>query len=301
VAETVESVHEQLFGFVPAKHGDAYERLAAVVLAILGWRDVQQQFPEQPQGRLAKQKLDVVAFDPTGEQRRLIVECKHVGEDVGKGVMDRLVGIRAQLGADTLAVITTKKFTRGARTVAADERIAMIELRPYDPVLDRGAFVLRIEVTLVAQAPPEISNVGVELGETRDLSEETQVSLTTSTRLRRDDGTEAEMLHEVLEVDTMRPETGEFDRRKELTERRWLPAGGGLVELKALTWHEKVVSSLGDTTIIEKEGKPVLVLHEVGVDGKPVSGRLVVDNDLNAWDLDEDNRVVPRGPLLVEP
>lgn len=50
-------------------------------------------------------------------------------------------------------------------------------------------------------------------------------------------------------------------------------------------------------TVAEKEGEPVLVVEQLGADSKPTSGRLVVDQDLWAWDLDDKNQVVPRGHL----
>ena len=92
---SIDLLHEALFGFVPGNPGTAYERLTAIVLAGLGWTGVKQQASEQPEGARAKQTLDVVARHPSGEQRRLIVQCKHYAETVGKEVIDTLVGIFA--------------------------------------------------------------------------------------------------------------------------------------------------------------------------------------------------------------
>ena len=35
----IEKLHHELFGVVPDKHGTAYERIAAVVMAVLGWHE----------------------------------------------------------------------------------------------------------------------------------------------------------------------------------------------------------------------------------------------------------------------
>lgn len=50
-------------------------------------------------------------------------------------------------------------------------------------------------------------------------------------------------------------------------------------------------------SVIGKPGDPVLVLEQLDGDGELESGRVVVDQDLFAWDLDEDGNVVPRGQL----
>jgi len=122
VSSAIEDLHEAAFGFRPAKPGTAYERLGAVVLATLGWQDVQHDTLAAGEGRLTEHQLDVTARHPAGEIRRLIIECKDWNAEVGKGVLDTLVGVRTQLGADAAAaVVTTVGYTEGAVTVAVDE------------------------------------------------------------------------------------------------------------------------------------------------------------------------------------
>lgn len=50
---SIEELHDRLFGYVPGKRGTAYERLAAVVLAGLGWGGVQHDVLEVGEGRTA--------------------------------------------------------------------------------------------------------------------------------------------------------------------------------------------------------------------------------------------------------
>lgn len=145
---TIESLHDALFGFVPRKAGTAYERLAAVVLAGLGWVDVEHDRTERPVGRRADHQLDVVCRRADDTVRRLIVECKDWTFVVGQDVVNRLVGVRAQVGADAVAIVTREGFTKGALKVACDEDIAMVLLRPYMPAIDDGTWVNRIEMTL---------------------------------------------------------------------------------------------------------------------------------------------------------
>lgn len=296
--EPILALHEQLFGWRPKKDGTAYERLTALVLAVLGWEEIKQESREQPSGALAKQVLDVVARRPTGARRRLIVQCKHYELVIGKGIMDTLVGVGVQIGDVDLAVITTERFTRGARAVAVDRNIAMVMMRPYDPVRDAGRFYTRVEVSIAAVNPPDISNVLPELGAVEGAPIATHLTANTQVRLERDDGSPAETIAELMEANGRWAEVGEFDRDAVPKDRRWIPLdGGGRVELRRLTWHQAITAGKPVVAVTEKEGEPVLVVQQLGADGKPASGRLVVDQDLWAWDLNDLNQVVPRGHL----
>jgi hypothetical protein len=133
LSSAIEDLHEALFGFRPAKAGTAYERLSAVVLATLGWEGVVHDMTDSVEGKLAEHQLDVTARHPSGEIKRLIVECKDWDVVVGQDTLDHLVGVQAQVEADAAAVMTTKGYTGGAIKVAVDEDIAMLRLRPFDP------------------------------------------------------------------------------------------------------------------------------------------------------------------------
>lgn len=293
----IDTLHEQLFGFIPGNPGTAYERLTAIVLAGLGWTQVKQRSREQPEGTRAKQTLDVVARHPTGEQRRLVVQCKHYAETVGKEVIDTLVGVGKQLGDVDLAVVTMVGFTEGARAVCVDQNIAMVRLRPYDPAKDEGSFIRRIELTLYAVSPPVITNFKVEVGDVEgDVTEGEQVHNTLAP-LQTDDGTAVESLAEVMQAHGGGFEEGQFDRRVELPGRRWLVVDGGRAEIKSLSWRETIAKGEPTVTVVEGKGSPVLVLQQLDEHGELSLGRLVVDRHLWAWDLEDHNNVVPRGPL----
>jgi hypothetical protein len=105
---TIEELHDALFGYVPAKLGTAYERLSAVVLTGLGWVDVEDHRLEQVSGRRAKHQLDVICRRADSSVRRLIVECKDWKNVVERDVVDRLVGVRNQVNADAIAIVTRR-------------------------------------------------------------------------------------------------------------------------------------------------------------------------------------------------
>jgi linoleoyl-CoA desaturase len=92
--DEIVKLHTELFGFAPKKAGTPYERIAAIVLATLGWHDVSHDVVERPVGRRAEHQLDVVARDPSGKVGRLIVECKDYSATVGEGTLNTLVGVR---------------------------------------------------------------------------------------------------------------------------------------------------------------------------------------------------------------
>jgi hypothetical protein len=120
--------HEAAFGFRPAKPGTAYERLSAVVLATLGWQEVVHDTTESVPGKLAEHQLDVTGRHPSGEIRRLIVECKDWDQVVDHATLDKLVGVRAQVGADAAAAMTTRPTTRAT----SGRRRLMSSARPAD-------------------------------------------------------------------------------------------------------------------------------------------------------------------------
>jgi hypothetical protein len=297
VTDPLDDIHQQLFGFVPDKHGIAYQRLAAMVLAVVGWLDVAYEVHELPEGREAEQTLDVVAHFPDGEDRRLIVECKHVRGTIGKGIMDQLVGVRTQVGASDAAVITTVGFTEGARNVATDENIAMVLLQVYDEARDGGGFVRRIELTINAVSN-QPSAIGIEQGSLEgDIKEPVDFTgLDGTTYLQQDDGLPVETVQQVLAAGAPL-DVGTYERRAELPPGRWLPLPGGRVEVRAFTWTETVTHT-PTVQIIEEPGEPVLVLRQLNRDGNATTGRLIVDAALYAWHVDSENRVVRRSVLI---
>jgi hypothetical protein len=93
-------------------------------------------------------------------------------------------------------------------------------------------------------------------------------------------------------------EEGRFSQRAAFPDGRMLPTvDSGPVPIRALTWT--INNQLGQTQqVIEAEGHPMLVLQQLDEQGRPDSARLLVDADLQAWDINDQGNVVPRGSLL---
>jgi restriction endonuclease len=299
VSTEIDELHDAMFGFRPAKEGTAYERLAAVVLATLGWQDVAHDQREQGAGRRATHQLDVIGRHPGGEVQHLIVECKDWNKTVGKTTLDALAGVRRQIGADGAAVMTTQGYSAGAIAVAADEDIALLRLRHFDPDKPEH-YVKRISLTIVAAAS-SYSDVNVEIAANRlPAGTALQAQVPTSDRLSHLDGTPAETLKEVLEGNGAKidAEAGPYERHVSFSGGRLLNVGDGPpLQIDGLSWTETVHRS-PHTTVREAQGEPLLVLEQLDEHGDLDSGRMVVDRDLFAWDIDADGNVRPRGVLI---
>jgi hypothetical protein len=209
----IDDLHEVAFGFRPPKKGAAGERLAAVVLTVLGWKDVVHDTEQDIDGRRAEHQLDVTARHPDGRIARLLVECKGWNCTVGKRTLDTLVGVRGQIGADAAAVATTKGYTKGAIDVAVDEIIAILPLRAFDQG-NPDPYVNTITLTIRAFGSKH-SNFDVELMTDYGLErgKEFQVHLAGEDRLLRLDGSPAETITEVLRGNAAPMEEGIFQQR----------------------------------------------------------------------------------------
>lgn len=304
MTDPIEALHEKLFNFVPAKHGTAYERLTALVLAWLGWEGVVHDLRQARKGRRAKHQLDVVARNSSGVERRLVVECKDMSTQkrkrdrvVGKGIADTLVGVLAQLDDADGAIVSTVPFTKGARDVCTDEGIEMIALRPFNEDIDPSKFVMQINLTSIARLPSEISNITPKLGRIEGEPEEVAIEMTTSTRVQTHDGEEAETVLELLQLSGMDVPLGTYARDVAVPEPRWVQLTGGRAEIIGFTYDEEV-RGVVNTQVIKGDGEPVLTMYRVNADGEEVEGRLVVDQALFAWDIDSSKKVIPRGLLI---
>lgn len=271
-------------------------------MAVLGWHDVVHDVIEKPAGRTAAHQLDVVARDPTGEVRRLIVECKEWDKTVGKATLDSLVGVRGQIGADTAAVMTTAGYTSGARRVAADEDIALLRLRPFDSGRDEGTYIKAVEVAIDAYGTVH-SDFGVDVAEDQTVASGTQfrVALTSHDHLLYLDGSPAEKLDAILREHSAPMSDGVYHQRAEFHGVRLMPTAEGVpVAIRALAWTETV--SHGTTvTRSEMRGEPKLVFEQLDDKGAVQSGRIVVDSDLYAWEFDANNNLRARGSLAESP
>ncbi len=292
-------MHDALFGYQPAKAGTAYERLSAVVLATRGWEDVTHNVTETPPGKLAAHQLDVTCRHPSGEVERLIVECKDWNRTVGEATLNELVGVRTQIRADAAMAITTEGFTAGAVAVAVDEDVALVRLRPFDPD-NPVPYVKTITLTIVMVGSTH-SDLQMQLmpGHSLPAGTRSQQRGWTGDHLLHLNGAPAETLKDLLAEHGAKidDDVGSYQRSVSFADGRLMPvAGVDPIPVGGLSWTETLHKS-PHTTTTEAQGEPLLILEQLGEHGEVDSGRMVIDRELYAWDIDPDGKVTPRGSL----
>lgn len=298
---SIEALHEQAFGFVPDKPGVAYERITAVVLAVMGWENVQHDVRAGREGRRARHQIDVVATNPEGSAHRLIVECKDWNRTVGKNTVDAVVGVRDQLGADAAAIITTAGFTSGAIDVADDEGIARLVVQAYDPVAHPGPYAMRVVLQVRPEAVRHIDFDATLADPERLTGDVVHLEFDTHGYFLSADGARVEQVLEILKRPTEATRVGEQTRRCrfECPSGWFLPAADGqFAEISALSWTEAIIKGQPFEIVSEANGQPVLAVEEFSA-GDESSGRVVVDADLFAWDIGDGGQVAARGKLAA--
>jgi hypothetical protein len=76
--------------------------------------------------------------------------------------------------------------------------------------------------------------------------------------------------------------------------------GNEPIAIRRLAWTETVHRET-HTTGVETEGSPVLVVERLGDDSGVLAKRMVIDDDLYAWEIDGEGEVIHRGPLCGPP
>jgi hypothetical protein len=297
MSPVIDELHEDVFGWQPEKTGVEYERLTTVLLAVLGWHDLAPGATECTVDRRTKHQLDVTARNPAGEVRRLLAECRDWDKVVDKPTIDGLVGLRTQARADVVAAITTKGFTNDACSLAAEEEVTLVCLHPFSRG-DADGFVKRIEMTFVFHVPA-YSDFDVELMSNHRPMRgvQFQITLDEDHHLLAMDGSPAETASEILGTSDPPMKEGVFRQRATFRKGRLLQVvGNDPVAISALAWTETVHRD-AHTTVIETEGDPVLVVERLGDDSRALSKCIVVDDDLYAWAIDDEGKVIHRGPL----
>lgn len=283
---TVQELHRQLYGTLPRKPGIAYERLAAAVFAHLGWVDVEHdQFESTPAGS-AEHQLDFVCRHPDGSVTRLMAQCKHWMRKVRKQEMDTLFGVQTQLGWDAAVVITQVGFTRGARRVAADQGIAMVILRPYEPAMDDGRW-WRGARTTISWPFVSVTDVKLHPANPADARALHGLRIEPWMSLWHGPAKEAERFDELWQkASAERQSDGTLSGSVAFDEARSvLGTDERLIPVTGMEWTVRV-DQRDIVSTVEAAGTPVFWLEQLGDKGEVTLGRVITDQQLKLWDFD---------------
>lgn len=295
----IDELHEATFGWRP-RRGVAHDRVTAILLTMLGWCDLAHGPIESAVDWRTKHLLDVSVCQSVGRVRTLLVECRDWRKEVEQSTIDELIGLRAQAGANMVAAVTTVGFTEGACLKAAEEEVALICLRPFFRV-DASRFLKRVEMTFTFHVPV-YSDFEVELmsdgGPLRGI--QFQIAFDEDHHLLALDGSPAETRSEILCTSEPPTKEGIFRRHARFRKGRLLQVvESDPIAIGALAWTEAVHRET-QTTGVETEGKPVIAVERLGNDSG-VAKRMVVDDDLYAWEISGVGEVIHRGPLCEPP
>lgn len=294
----VDELHEALFGWRP-RSGLAHERLTPILLAILGWQDLAQETANLTVDWRTQHLLDVTVHEPLGEVRHLLAECRDWCKVVDRSTIDELAGLRSQVGADVVAAITTSGFTDSARLRAAQDGVALICLRPFRGE-DANRFIKRVEMTFAFHIPV-YSDFDIELISDRGSLRGTQfqIAFDDDHHLLALDGSPAETASEILCASEAPAKEGVFRQRATFRNGRLLQVlGDSPIAISALGWTETVHRAT-HTASVEMQGAPAVVVERLGDDRAIRAERIVLDDDLYAWQVDGQGEVINRGPMDV--
>lgn len=205
-----------------------------------------------------------------------------------------MVGVRAQLGGDA-AVVTTEGFTAGALRVAADEDIALIRLRPFDPN-DGRAFITSMEVTL-AMWGATVEGMSVHAPQATDDDLQSINRFPSEVLFVSRDGALIESLESVMRRNAYPMEEGDFPRAVAFEEDRYLALElGHRVPVTGVSWTWRV-GVMRHTDVKEFEGEGMIVVEQLDDQGEVHDGRMIVDRELSAWTIDDHRQVRDIGRL----
>ena len=295
----IDELHEALFGFVPKKDGVAYERLSAVVFAGLGWVDVEHDRLERQPNKRAAHQLDVVCRRADDSVRRLIIECKDWDRTVGQGVIVHLVGVRDQVKADAVAVVTRKGFKKGALGVAADAGVTLVRLRPYEAERDDGTWIQNVNVTM-RMGFPVFVDVEFVTASASDAQALQGVRTPDWMSVCDMQGELAETFQELWQTGSMEDQADGTRRGSlDLPDRRMVQSHDGTwIPIQGIRWTQKIIET-EETINVAAKGKPLLVLQQLDEKGNAAFGKVIADERLSVWEIDASGNVSSRSAIQI--
>jgi hypothetical protein len=294
----IDELHDSLFGERPKKRGTRFERIAALVFAVLAEGTVRHQVLLRREARRARHWIDVQIEREQGTELA-IVECKHWKQLVDQDVINSVVGRRQQLGAAEAIVVRTVGFTQGAIDVAYDEHVRLVRIHPL--AVDEHWHGVVKEIRLRGSiAAPELIHVqwrAVDPAAVAELSAEgidcvrgEDYDLETD-RVEHEDGSRAESAAELMDRHPSPHENGEFSYEVALDGPRYLRIDDDRrIAVRSLEWTERV--SVAEVSSVIGPRSPGRILVEEVTASDRQAKRVLMDHQLRVWQIDADGRLV---------
>jgi Holliday junction resolvase len=295
VGDELDELHESIFGPTDLGRGKRYERLVALIFATLGEKVVRHDVRAAGPGKRTKHQIDVW-IERDGEERLVIVECKHWAEEVGKEALDKLVGVRTQLEAAGALIVTTVGFTKGARDVAFDESIDLIRVTRFRDPEDWEGMVKEIHMrgTIGYSEVDNLSFRAADPSELKDLSEGDREfgPISSEDRFLDSRGKPQESIGELIALIPQATDLGTHSRSLPLEPDRFfgLPSGRRL-RVRALEWDE-IVDEFNTEHRAGPRSQAQALVREVNPEtDEATSKRAIFDHQLRRLRIDDDGNV----------
>lgn len=284
------------------KLGTKYERLAAVVFKMLNTSNVViHDLKLRGDGKSTPHQIDVT-IEHANVSKRVLVECKDYDAKVGISVIRDFFGAVFQIKPDEAFVVTTRGYTRGAKSFAEDEGIKLALLRSFkEEDWQERIKEIHIKGTAIAMDTPKIAWVPANEDEmnnfyakaNQDELNSVQGIDTTATFFYDSQGNQQDTIQTVLEPilnsfprKANQPTVGQY----EFDSTKYVKMAGVLLGIKGFD-YEFTCYEIVSETIVDAGEKIALLLFEV-IDG--TLDKVIFDQDLDKWAFNDDGEVIPK-------
>lgn len=298
----METIYNEHIAEEKLKQGTKYEKLAAVVFKILNSNDtVIHDLTLRGDGKNAAHQIDVTIQNQGSKvAKRILIECKDYESTVGISIVRDFFGAISQIKPDEAFIVTTKGYTKGARSFAEDEGIKLALLRAFKEEDWEGRIkAVHISSTVTTMNPPKLSwIVANELEAEKfhananpDEVNKIQGTSTSETFFYNEMGIPQENFQSVLEpifstipLDSDNLNSGKY----EFNTIKYVKLASVLVGVKG--FHYEVTSSRSTFKTIANQGSRIALLVFKVLEGD--LDKLIFDQDLDKWTFDDEGKVI---------
>ncbi|AIQ37633.1 hypothetical protein R50345_25200 [Paenibacillus sp. FSL R5-0345] len=297
----MDTIYDEHIAEEKLKQGTKYEKLAAVVFKVLNQNDVViHDLTLRGDGKKTGHQIDVTVQSPNSTiLKRILIECKDYDSKVGIGIIRDFFGAVSQIKPDEAFVVTTKGYTKGARSFAEDEGIKLAILRGFKEEDWEGRIkAIHIQGTLISMNQPKLTWVPASEQEVEKFNSNadpkhintTQVLDARSNYFCDQNGNPIENLQSVL-----KPILNSLPRNPdvlttgfhEFGEIKYVNLMGVLVAIKGF-YYEFSSSQSVIETVVDQGGKVALLVFKVLDDELD---KVIYDQDLDKFTFDDDGEV----------
>ena len=305
MSKEIEQIYDRLVAKEKLKDGTKYERLTALVFQVLERekrfiQDVRLKADEKQ----SVHQIDVTATNRHSERKRILIECRDRTKKVEKDQVGDFHSKVVPLKPDAAWIVSRVGFTKGARTLAADEGIGLAVLKPATSE-DADGRVRQIHVRGKVKAPgtPTITSwLAIDDAERERIApllaaRENELQLIDATAAFVYDGTGEQigtlesLLTPIFSSEGRQFEVGKNEGQYLFDEPVWLDLAGVRGCFRGFTYSVELAEAVVEFTIGEANAVAELVMRSLD----SAIDRIFYDGEIAELAFDDDGVVVRRG------